>query len=145
MAFHFSLESVLKYRKSVEQAEEAVLQQIAGRISAVQFEMRQVGERQTALREQRDRDLGTGLPAVHLQGWAEQEADLRNIASRLQELHRRLEIERQKQLEIFQKARRDRELLSRIREQRHQTYRREEARKEQKSIDDLYLIQLFRK
>lgn len=85
-----------------------------------------------------------GLPAAHLGEWQEQEEKLTKIVRSLRDKLQQLEISRQKQLVVFQHARRDREILSRIREQRHQAYERDEARKEQKMIDDLFLIQLIR-
>jgi len=144
MPFRFSLASVLQFRETMERAEEATLQQIFHAIHSVQTQIRQVEENQKTLRAQREHGLRDRLPAVHLQEWEAQEFKLKTAAAALHEQLRQLEISRQKQLVIFQNARRDRELLSRIREQRYQVYQREEARREQKTVDDLFLMQLVK-
>jgi len=143
MAFRFSLETVLHFRKSVEQAEQATLHQIVQAISIHRAELRQIEENQHSLREQRNRELNQGLPAAHLLEWNDREESFSRAANLLRQELQRLELARQKQMLIFQNARREREILSRIREQRHNTWEREEARKQQKAIDELFLIQLL--
>ena len=144
MPFRFSLESVLHFRKSVEEAERATLYQIAQAIAGVQQEMAKLDAQGHALRERRDQELRKGLAAADLREWTEKEENLVRTANWLKEKLQQLEISRQKQLVVFQNAQRDRELLSRVREQRYRVYQLAEARNEQKQIDDLFLVQLMR-
>jgi flagellar FliJ protein len=145
MAFRFSLESVLHLRESVERSEEMLLQQIAQEIGRVESEIQTHETQQASLREQRDHDLALGMHAAHLQEWNENEARLVISIRNFRDQLRQLEIDKRKQLAILQSARRDRELLSKLREGRHRSYVREQLRQEQKMLDDLFLSQLISK
>jgi flagellar export protein FliJ len=144
MPFRFSLETVLHFRKSVEEAERATLQQIAQAIAGVQENLRKLDAQGQSLRERRNLELSKGLAAAHLQEWNEKEDILIRTINGLKEKLQQLEVSRQKQLVVFQNAHRDRELLSRVREQRRKLYLVDEARNEQKQMDDLFLLQLMR-
>ena len=102
----------------------------------------QVEVRLTAVRAQRDRDLPQGLRAAYLQDLAEQEAWLKIALESLRGRLRDLESKRLEQLAKFQQAHRDREVLSEIREQKHQVYEHEQLRQEQKMLDDVFLSQM---
>jgi flagellar FliJ protein len=145
MAFRFSLESVLHLRESVERSEELVLQQISQEIGRVESEIQTLETMQGSLREKRDHDLSQGMHASHLQEWNEQEARIVISIRNFREQLRQLEISKRKQLAILQSARLDRELLSKLREGRHRSYKREQLRQEQKMLDDLFLAQLIAK
>jgi len=144
MPFRFSLEIVLRFRQSLEDAERAKLQQIAQAMAAIQQELRKLDAEAQTLRERRNQELSKGLAAAHLREWNEREDILVKAITGLSENLQQLEISRQKQLVVFQNAHRDRELLSKVREQRHKTYLVEESRSEQKQMDDLFLLQLMR-
>jgi flagellar biosynthesis chaperone FliJ len=53
----------------------------------------------------------------------------------------RLEHLRREQREIFQEARRAREMLERVRDRQLRVYQKEVARREQRGLDDLFLLQ----
>jgi len=141
MPFRFSLESVLGLRKSLEKIEEIALHRIVQEITDVNLKIRQLELRQNSLREQRDRDLARSLPAAHLQDLAEQEMWLTKSAEAMRALLRELEAKRLEQLAKFQKAHLEREVLSEVREQKYNSYQREQLRQEQKQRDDLFLAQ----
>jgi len=142
MPFRFSLQSVLEYRKSVERAEEIVLHRIVQQIADIHGEMRRIDQKQGTLRQQRDRELAGGVHAIHLQELDEREAKLTQAAEALRRKLETLEINRQKQLAVLQEARRDREVLSKIREERHERYDQDQLRKEQKTLDDMFLARM---
>jgi len=143
MSFRFSLESVLDFRKSVEQSEETELLRIVQNINTVRGELQQLDASKQTVREYRNSELAARLPAAHLRAWDEHEKHLISVSSALSLRLQSLEIRRQKQLLILRDARRNRELLSKVREQRLKAYQREESRREQNAIDDLFLLQLM--
>jgi flagellar export protein FliJ len=139
MAFRFSLDAVLRFRQSVEHSEEATLHRIVQDIAGVELELQRVDEKQSRLREQREQNLTRKLPAVHLLEIAEREMDLKTVADRLRSRLRQLEIQRIKQLAIYQTAHQDRQILSELREQQRRAYQLDQRRQEQKTLDDLFL------
>jgi len=90
-------------------------------------------------RAQRDRDLAKGLPAAYLQELIEKEQYLENSIETLRVQLRDLDIKRMAQLSVLRTAQQNREVLAEMRKQKHTTYQREQNRREQKDMDDLFL------
>ena len=139
MAFRFKLDAVLRFRESVERTEEAVLHRIVREIAEAQLELERINLKQTHLREQRERDLAQTLPAVHLLEIAEQEEQLNQIGDGIRTKLQQLDIQRVKQMAIYQSAHQDRQVLSELREQQQRSYGVEQRRQEQKMLDDMFL------
>jgi flagellar protein FliJ len=139
MAFRFTLDAVLRFRESVEHSEEATLLLIVQQIVAAEQELVQIGEEQVRIRRQREKDLALKLPASHLMDIAERESQLKVAADGLRLRLRHLETQRLARLAIYQTARRDREVLSKLRERQHHAYQLQQKRQEQKTLDDLFL------
>ena len=139
MAFRFSLEAVLRFRQNVERLEEAALTRIVQEIAGVQLEFQRVNAQQESLRAQLERDLKRSLPAIHLMELAEQEAWLRAGAEALCVRLEELETQRLEQLAIYQKAQQGRQVLSEVRKRQQQSFETEQRRREQKTLDDLFL------
>jgi len=140
MTFRFRLDGVLRFRKSVEQSEEVALYRIVREIIDVERELQQLESNQVRIREQREQDLTRTLPAVHLREIAERELELQTAADRVRSRLRQLETQRHQQLAIYQTAHQNREVLSELREQQRRTHQMEQRRREQKALDDLFLI-----
>ncbi len=140
MTFRFRLDGVLRFRKSVEQSEEVALYHIVREIIDVERELQQLESNQVRIREQREQDLTRTLPAVHLREIAERELELQTAADRVRSRLRQLETQRHQQLAIYQTAHQNREVLSELREQQRRTHQMEQRRREQKALDDLFLI-----
>lgn len=142
MPFRFSLEGVLTFRKNVEHAEELALNKILQEIASAQQQLARLETDYRIVREERDRDLTKGLPAALLQELAEKEQYLERaieiVRSQLQELDKK----RQVQLTVLRTAQQDREVLDEMRQQKQATYQHEQARREQKALDDLYLSRI---
>lgn len=139
MAFRFRLDSVLRYRENLERIEELRLTQIRQELVALHERISGIEQNRQTLHEQRDRDLAEGLPAAHLSEFAEQDAQLRAAADNLLLQVCELERKRAEQMEVYRRARQDREVLSEIRKQQRQAYTQEQQRRDQKTLDELFL------
>lgn len=142
MPFRFTLETVLRFRKSVERSEEITLQKIVQEMARLQHELQRLEEGQQLLREQRDNDLRKGLAAIQLQELSETEQRLAITAEDVRRRLRELETVRLAQLAKFREARQNREVLSEMRRQKHELYEREQRRREQKTLDEIFLARL---
>ncbi len=142
MPFRFSLEGVLSFRKNVEHAEELALNRILQEIATTQQQLHQLQTDYRALREQRDRDLAQAQPAAYLAELAEKEQYIERVIEIIQRQLRELENKREAQLTVLRAAQQDREVLDEVRKQKHDTYQREQNRREQKTLDDLFLSRI---
>ena len=139
MAFRFTLDAVLRFRESVEHSEEAVLLRIVQQIVETEQQLDQVEAEQVRIRESREQDLALKLPGVHLMDIAMRELELKTAADGLRSQLRHLEQERVNRLAVYQTARRDRQVLTELRQQQRQRHQLEQKRQEQKTLDDLFL------
>jgi flagellar export protein FliJ len=142
MAFRFSLESVLRYRESLEKVEEIALHKIVQEIAGTTLQLQKIEDEQQLLRDQRERDLAQGLPAAYLQDLSLQELQLLTGAEKIRTRLLELESNRVQQLAIYQQAQQAREILSEVRKQKHESYLVELRRQEQKGLDELFLARL---
>jgi flagellar export protein FliJ len=85
-------------------------------------------------------ELSSGSSAAELQfGLLREAAMLRRRREFEQQLIRAQQL-RDQQREIFQQARRAREMLESLRDQQLSLYKKDAARREQRSLDDLFLM-----
>ncbi|HEX3353854.1 MAG TPA: flagellar export protein FliJ [Terriglobales bacterium] len=138
--FSFSLQALLRFRQSVE--EQQLLRLRAANLKAAQV------RNQIA-------DLNSGLAAIASAGALELSAGVSGAQlhfdrlcclamvqrrSRLQEDLALCEQERMQRSEEFRQARRQREVLDRLRKQQFDRYRLQQERQEQRQFDDLLLL-----
>lgn len=140
MAFRFSLEAVLRLRRSLERQQELRLLAANQQVARGQQGMEQIDGRRRALQAEQTRDLGAGVTAAELRFGLQCEAELLRQRRELEPQLARLQQWRDQQREIFQQARRARQTLEKIREQQWQQYRQDASRREQRSLDDLFLL-----
>lgn len=138
MAFEFSLETVLRFRESVEKREELALEKILAEMAIVRRQAEEVGREIENARELLDQAMREMLPAVHLEAMTERieaaVARKKELIASLAELDRQREIQTAK----YQAARYRRQMLSDMRAQQHQAYEQERDRAEQKFLDDIF-------
>ncbi len=140
MAFQFSLQPVLRLRASYERIERLRLLQIAAAIVQVQNEIsaavRESEEARHALRER----LTAGASGVEIQFETVCETARLNyrraLVARLAGLRRKHEM----QTAVYRMARQKREILENLHERQLQEYQREQARREQSALDELFLL-----
>jgi flagellar FliJ protein len=139
MSFRFKLDTVLRFRQSVEQVEEAALYRIVQEVTEVELELKQLQTKQVQLRAQREQDLTRMLPAVHLMEIAERELELEKATNILRGRMEELETRRLQQMAVYRAAHQDRQILSELRDRQRQAFQMEQRRQEQKTLDDLFL------
>jgi flagellar FliJ protein len=144
MAFRFSLATVLRVRESIEQREERALQRIQLEISRV---LRQIEELSAAIARAHDTQeeaLQQPIPAGYLHGllWEAQAAVARRKA--LLSTLQALEQQRNQQRKVYQAAHRNHETLIGMKRDRRNAYELEQARAQQKSLDDLFMARRHR-
>ena len=139
MAFRFTLDSVLRLRRSVEHQQELLLHSANNNLAEVCRKIDSLGRVVAHLRDRREREMSTTVAAYQLQ--FEEICD-----SVLAEYRRQLESDRLKaeetcaqQAEAFRKAHRDREILDTLRQNDFRDYWRDQDRRRQRELDDLLL------
>jgi flagellar export protein FliJ len=138
MAFRFSLQTVLRLRQIAEQREERVMEDILRKMAQQRQHLSDLAKLKHSLVAQCEimlRRKTSAAAMTLLQGQIQTLKD-----SEIEEGHQldRLEGERQVQLKVYEAAHRDLELLSRIREQQVDHFKRLETRKEQMQMDDVF-------
>jgi flagellar FliJ protein len=144
MAFHFSLGTVLRVRGIVEEQEERLLQKILSEFSQTHEAL----VRTNAEIEETDASrrasvftpyVGHNLHASYgeVERLKQRRKDLEGRVEQLDQL-------REKQLKVYEAARRNREMLTDMREEKLSVYESDIARNEQKTLDDNYVARMAR-
>jgi flagellar FliJ protein len=140
MAFRFSLQPILKLRASLERLEQLRLLAIAALIARVCEEIAALEVESRDARQSLQERLAAGMAGaeIHYEAMCEKlRADRKKaLEAQLEGLEGRQERQRL----AFQAARQKREILENLRQRRWEDYRREQARREQKAIDELFLL-----
>ncbi len=140
MAFHFPLQAVLHFRESMEHQQELRLRAANQQVARVRHLLEQIDSRRQDLLNTQTKRLGAGMTAVELQFELLCETELLRHRRELEQQLVRLQQVREQQREIFQQARRARETLEAVRDQQLRLYKKEATRREQRSLDDLFLL-----
>lgn len=140
MAFHFSLRALLRLRESVEKAELLRLQKIAAQAVQLRLEIESIDGEIRIRRQELLNQAANGISGAELHLASLMEAGRQQ--SRTQMLTKLEEVEqlRKKQQLRYTHAHQQRETLSNLRERQLSVYMREQARREQQQVDELFLI-----
>jgi flagellar export protein FliJ len=141
MAFKFSLATVLRVRGIIEEREERMLQQIQQEISntfqaAAQIDSDIARSNSSRVANLFKSSMGTNLHAAYgeLTQLKLRRNELETLLNKLNQLKR-------SQIEVYNAARRNREMLTEMREEKHDEYESDLARREQSTLDDNYMAQ----
>ena len=140
MPFHFPLEAILHFRKSIEHQQELRLSAANQQVARGQQRIEQVDLRQRELQAAQGSELGTGVTAAEMRFGLQCEAELLRHRKELELQLARMQQLRDQQREIFQQARRMRETLEGVRDEQLRLYKQRSARREQRNLDDLFLL-----
>jgi flagellar export protein FliJ len=142
MAFHFSLESVLRVRRGQERNARLKLEAIVSEQSAARAKLEEITETGIVLKRRFQDELKNILKGSELQFEATRESNLELSRTWIRSRVAELEQQRLAQVKIFLDARRSREVLESVRLQKLELYRIESLRQEQQELDDLFLMRL---
>lgn len=140
MAFHFPLEAVLHYRKSLEHQQELRLRAANQQVARVRHLIEELELRRQQIQATQSRELSSGTTAAELRFGLHCEAEILRHRLTLAQQLANLEKLRDQQRELFQQARQSRETLENVRERQLSFYTKEAARREQRGLDDLFLM-----
>jgi len=144
MAFRFPLATVLRVRESMEQREERSLKRIQLEMARVLRQIEELSAEIAKAHDAQEEALRRPIPAGHLHSllWEAQSAAERRKA--LLHILQTLEQQRDQQMKVYQAAHRAHEtMLSMLRAQRS-AYELEQARTQQKYIDDIFIARRHR-
>ena len=141
MSFRFALDPLLRLRQSIERQRTLALQAANLQVSRAQETLAQL-DRFLSDSDQSDRaGLAAGRTAAELQFASVLRENMQHFREELQSDVRKLEIERQKALDEYHKAYREREVLETIRARQRRVYQQEQLRRQQQELDGAYLLQ----
>ena len=139
MAFHFSLATVLRVRAIIEEREEGILQKILFDISKVFDDLERIDERIEEADISRHAEILKPCIGLDVHACYGEIKELKQRRKDFEDKIQKLEEARDKQLAIYEAARRNREMLTDMREKRRTAYDVEMNKREQKTLDDNYI------
>ena len=140
MAFRFPLEAVFHFRQSMEHQQELRLRAANQLVARARHLLEQLDQRIKEMRTRQSRELGAGTTAAELRFALQCEAALQQQRQQREQELKRLEALRDQQQKIFRQARRERETIESLRNRQLGEYQRERVRREQRQLDDLFLL-----
>jgi flagellar FliJ protein len=139
MGFNFSLAAVLRIRIIVEEREERALQKILFEITQTMQNIAAIDAAIANHNSSRRTEVFKPLVAGELNLSYKDVKSLKQSRVDLVGQIEKLDQLRERQLKIYEKARRDREMLTDMREDRRNVYEFDLAKREQKVLDDNYI------
>ncbi len=140
MPFRFSLQAVLHFRQSLEHQQELRLRAANQHVARVRRVLDQHNARVQELQISQARELAAGTTAAELRFAALCRSTLEQQRQELERELQRLQKLRDEQQKLFVEARRQSETLAGLRDNQRREYERKAARREQRRLDDAFLL-----
>jgi flagellar export protein FliJ len=140
MAFRFPLQAVFHLRQSLEHQQELRLRAANQQVAKVRQLLEQLDERIQHMQARESQELGVGTTSAELRFALSCDAALHQQRQEVEREMSRLQNLRDQQQRIFQQARRERETFESLRDHQRREYARDSGRREQRQIDDLFLL-----
>jgi flagellar biosynthesis chaperone FliJ len=140
MGFRFALAGLLRVRENLEKQRWRERQRIARHLSSIRGEIESLEIMHSAQQRMRMQQLASGVRAAELQFWRECEAIYSRQQKELETKLREVERNDAEARDRFQRARLDREVVSKMRDRAYEAYRREFARREQIAADEDFIV-----
>jgi len=139
MAFQFSLAAVLRVRGILEEREERMLQKILFEISQSFEALAQIDAEISGTNASRRAEILRPVVGRQIHVSYGEVKELKQKRIDVLDRIEKLEQLRDKQLILYEKARRNREMLTDMRDEKRSAYDSDLARSEQKTLDDNYI------
>jgi flagellar export protein FliJ len=140
MAFHFSLEAVLKLRASFERLEQNRLLLIAAALVRVREALASLARDFAEAEKQTLAKLAAGIFSAELDFDRRIQQNFRERRAALERREAELLAKLATQQRAYQDAKNRREILEELRDRRLAQYRSEQQRREQQRLDELFLL-----
>jgi len=140
MAFRFPLQTVLRLRQNLERQQELLLHKANQEVLTV---ARQIADLDTGMAENarhRSLQLQAGVTGAELHFDLLCQTMLLQARNDLERRSAEMQRARDSQAECFRRARQQREVIETLHHHQLQLHRQREARQEQRSADDLFLL-----
>lgn len=144
MAFRFSLEAVLGYRRNLEEREELALEALFARRAAHLRDLHALRDAERKLIAFLQDTMRSATPAVEIQFSLLQRQGLHRQQKNCETQVEALACEIVQQRQRYQLARQRREIVESVRERQWRLYRLEQRRREQASLDEMHLLRRHR-
>ena len=139
MAFQFPLATVLRVRGVVEEKEERMLQQIVAEIAQTREVLSHIAVELTELDKARSAEVFKSRAGHNIHASYGRMQELKQNRKILEDQLAKLEALRDRQIAIYEAARRNREVLTNMHDEKRSEYESDLARSEQKIIDDNFI------
>jgi len=139
MSFQFLLAGVLRYRESIEQREYFAIERTQQEIARTEAGIQQIEQDCAKATQDRAAELAKGTRAADVEAAYEYQTALDQQLEALRGLLHELKVKWRQQLACYTAARRNRETLEELREKQRDAYSREQAKREQSVMDDIFL------
>ena len=144
MAFRFSLATVLRLREIAEEREERLLSQILAQLARARQKLAELEAEHAACICKREAHLQGSMSACELHVFYGEMRLLEEQQQLEREQIEKLETLRLRQTKLYEVAHQARELLSNMRDEQRGTFEYEQARREQSTLDDLFISRRVR-
>jgi len=144
MAYQFSLATVLRVRKLIEEREERLLQQILQRMAST-LQAASAAEQEIAeCNASRHTDASQSDTALHVQASYIKLAQLKLHREALEEQLNKLRGLREVQIDAYHLAHRNRDMLTEMSAKQRELYEADAATREQRDLDDNFIARKLR-
>jgi flagellar export protein FliJ len=140
MAFQFTLDAVLRLRLSMERQQELLLHEANQQVTALQLRIDNLNAQMTQDAAQENLQLTSALSAAELQFIGLCRSVLLGQRSGLERRLAAAQALRDSRMASFRQARQQREVLQTLRQTQAQVYHQNQARQNQRHLDDLLLL-----
>jgi flagellar export protein FliJ len=140
LAFRFPLESLLQLWRSRHRQERRKLESAGARLAALRTELNRVEENRLRSRRATENWLGEGATAAELHFVQACEGNRQAFLAWLREQVKSAEAEHRKQMAVYQGVERQCKIFENLRNRQYEVYRRDEDRREQRRLDEVFLL-----
>ncbi len=140
MPFRFPLQALLHLRQSLEHQQELRLRAANQQVARVRYALEQLDSRVRQTQTLFSQYLAGGTTGAELSFLRTTEGLLHAQRQEVEHELSRCQHVRDQQERVFRQARRERETFESLRDEQLRDYEREQARRQQRQLDDLFLM-----
>ncbi|HZQ67109.1 MAG TPA: flagellar export protein FliJ [Terriglobales bacterium] len=140
MPFRFTLQAILRLKESQERQQQILLEQANARVQQCKLQIEALERQRRTIEEETQRGLGNGMTAAEVQFSGLGRSTLAARRKRIEQELSCLQQAREECFQTYHRIHREREVLDTLRCSQLRSYQIEHNRREQRRIDDLFLL-----